>query len=220
MLDSTKRIIRIQGKEAAGCGGVTGPLTLAGHLAGDGLFENGPDGHVPDAVRLAGEICLALCRSNCELGTDAVVIAEELAGGLAPEECRRLLDAPLRSMRNVAAYYGARTILLGRRAAATDMDLLLSLGADGAALSGDSGFTAYEETARQQGRFHARCLPDAALLAGAEATGTASAACLDGMTPGCFLSTEWEVPLETNVDAIHRITDEIENRTMFPGGQR
>ena len=138
VIEATRRLNIVMGKQVAVIGVVTGPVTLAGHLSGKS-FLNDLTERPEDAGRtiaLAGVACLNLARKYCELGVDAVAVADEMLGQIGPAEYR-LAAGPLKSIWNVAKFYNVRTLLLGRGCSERQAVSILGLGADGVAVSGD-----------------------------------------------------------------------------------
>lgn len=207
ILEATKRLKIIRGKEVAIIGFITGPLTIAKHLKGESLTTIECNQNPEDTKKLvtaAGSISLKLCRLYCELGVDVIVITEEMLGRLSPV-LSQMLVAPLRSIWNVSRFYNVHSLILSKSCIETDIEPILSLQADGVALSGDIDYTHLRDAALKRKQCCAHNIPTSLLL---NSTFQANASPADySSTPvkGLFLSTEWEVPYATDVNKMHGI---------------
>ena len=205
VLEATKRLKVIKGKEAAVIGYITGPLTLARHLAGEDFlnaFGQGSD----DAVKIAaaaGSAGLQLCRAYCELGVDAVVIADEMLGRTGPDHYKSLA-APFRSIWNVARFFNVHSIILSRGCSEQQIEPIIGLQADGVSLSGDLDYAHVRDAARKKNCCYSRSIesylpPETAGESGSHQIPHGEKG------RGFFLSTEWEVPSATGVNRMHEI---------------
>jgi uroporphyrinogen decarboxylase len=206
VLEATERLKIIKGKEVAIIGFITGPLTLAKHLKGTS-FEADWSQKPEDALKVistAGTIGLKLCRLYCELGVDAVVIAEEMLGQANPG-LYQALAAPLRSIWNVAKFYNVHSLILSKGCIESDVEPILKLRPDGVALAGDIDYSHLRDAALKQNCCYARSIPGSALT-GPETELKAFALESSSLRgKGLFLSTEWEVPYSTDVNNMHEL---------------
>lgn len=205
VFDAAKRVKAIRGKDVALIGVITGPLTLARHLKGEAFLSdfNQASEESIKIIEAAGNIALKLCRAYCELGVDAIAIADELLGQVSPAYIPAL-SAPLKSIWNVARYYNIRSLLVSKDCRQENIEPILSLQADGVSLSGNIDYARLGDTALQRKICYAGIVPDSLLAAGA-----ASENCLKEAPSlrgkGFFLSTEWEVPCSTDVNKMHEV---------------
>ena len=206
ILEATKRLNIIRGKEVAIVGLITGPLTLARHLKGE-TFVTDLSQSNEEAIKvitLAGNVGLKLCRSYCELGVDVVVIAEEMLGQIHPDLCQ-VVDAPLRSIRNVARFYDVHSLILSKGCVDGHIEPILGLQADGVALDGNIDYTQLRDAALKQNICYTRNIPDSILLDTLSKVSDFINDCLSARGRGFFLATEWEVPYASRVNNMHEI---------------
>ena len=210
VLEATKRLSIIRGKEVAVIGVITGPLTLARHLKGESFLTDlsqSPD-EAKKVITLAGNIGLKLCRTYCESGVDAIVIAEEMLGQINLNQFQAVA-APLRSIWNVARFYNVHSLILSKRWRPEHIEPILALQADGVALSGDIDYTKLSSAALKRKSCYARSIPGSALLGTPYQARDSTLGCLSSKGKGFFLSPEWEVPYATDVNVIHEVMSVI-----------
>ncbi|MBN2239858.1 MAG: hypothetical protein JW712_08785 [Dehalococcoidales bacterium] len=203
VMEATKRLILTKGKEVPVAAMVTGPLTLARHLKGKSFLEGleQEDDEALDLVEDTGSICLKLCRAYCELGVDIVVVAEDFKDMMI-SDVAQMLGSPLKSMFNVARFYEVNSVLIGRAADDEQAVALCGLGADAVSISGSVEPDKVREKAREVKCGCSVVIPDSSF------TGTdfQYADAVSGVNgPGLFLSSEWEVPYDTDVTSMHEI---------------
>ena len=210
VLEATKRIRAIRGKDVAVIGVITGPLTLARHLKGDAFAEdlNQSSERAAKVIAATGNIALKLCRSYCELGVDVIAIADEMLGQVNPDQIQTLA-APLRSIWNVARYYNVHSLIVTKDCRQEHIEPILGLQADGVALSGDLDYAQLGDMALKRNSCYAGIVPDSLLLE----TSLPAENCLKDSPSlrgkGFFLSTEWEVPYATDVNKMHEVMQTI-----------
>lgn len=206
VLEATKRLNIIKGKEVAIAGLVTGPLTLARHLKGKAFLDdlNQGKGEALEIIEAAGSIGLKLCRTYCELGVDLIVIAEEMLGQLSPE-MSQAIASPLRSIWNVVKFYNVHSLVLSKGCNEGHIEPILDLQAEGVALSGNINPEQVKDAALKRDCCFARSIPCSALLDTVSQAGDSTTDCLSAKEKGLFLSTEWEVPYTTSVNNMHEV---------------
>ncbi len=214
ILEATKRLNIIRGKEVAIVGVITGPLTLARHLKGDSFLAdlNHDSDETRKIINLAGNVELKLCRAYCELGVDVIAIVEEMLGQVNPGQYQAVA-APLRSIWNVAKFYNVRSLILSKGCRDEQVEPISALQADGLALTGNIDFTQLSATALKRKSCYARSITDSALLGTPSQVKNATLECLSSKGKGFFLSTEWEVPYSTDVNNIHEIKMSLAQQT-------
>lgn len=206
VLEATKRLKIIRGKDVAIIGLITGPVTLATHLKGESLaagWKENPE-EALKIVTAAGTIGLKLCRLYCELGVDVIAIAEEMLGQAEPRLCQALA-APLRSIWNVARFYNVHSLILSKGCVEGDIEPILGLQADGVALGGDVDYAHLRDASLKRNRCYARSVPNAAFLGEVSQVDASLAGYSSLRGKGLFLSTEWEVPYATDVNVMHEV---------------
>ena len=206
VLEATKRLNIIKGKEVAIIGMITGPLTLAKHLKGESFIDspNQDIDEAADIISTAGSISLKMCRIYCELGVDAVVIAEEMPAQLNPAIFQEVVSS-LRSIWNVSRFYNVHSLILSKGCRDEHVEPILDLQADGVAVSGELDFTRVKDGAQKRNCCFARSIPSTSLLGSVASSGDSAADCLSSVGKGFFLSTEWDVPYATNVNNMHEV---------------
>jgi len=210
VLEATKRLAIIKGKEVAIAGIVTGPLTIARHLRGEAFLDDLNQGkdEADELIEEVGSICLRLCRAYCELGIDIVVIAEEMLGQLKPE-IFQVIASSLQSIWNVVGYYNVHSLILSKGCSETHIEPVFELNADGVALSGSVDYQIIKENAIERHRCFARSIPDSVLLGIDPLSRDSVHEYLLAKDKGLFLSTEWDVPYSADVNSMHEIMKNI-----------
>ena len=199
VLEALKRMNILRGKQVAFFAVVTGPLTLASHLAGEGFvaeLESGSE-QAGKTLAAAGSVGLKMTRKYCEAGVDAIVIAEPMLA-TASAAGYRSIAGPIKSTWNVTKFFGVHSLLLTTGCTGEKVEPILDLQAEGAALGrGVEGGMACEAALRRN-----YCCGTSVDLGGTNAFPS-------GRRKGHFLTTDWEVPYETDVNAMHRVVGEM-----------
>ena len=212
VLEATKRLKIIRGKQVAIIGMVTGPLTLAGHLSGDSFldeFNRGSDEAVR-AVAAAASVALKLSKQYCELGVDAVVMVDEMFGQIDNQRYQNLVG-PLKSVWNVTKFYGVKSLLLTRASNVDSLSPIFSLQADGVVISGDVDCKGARDMALDRKLCYGVGIPTSVFLGETSAIGDSVKECLPVVRKGSFLSTEWDIPYSTNVNAMHEVMSSVKS---------
>ena len=199
VLEALKRTNMVRGKQVAIFGMITGPLSLARHLKGETLREDLEHGSEESARIVAGAagIGLKLARKYCEAGVDAIVLYDEMLGNVSAN-VYRILAGPLKSVWNVTKFYGVHSLLLTTECGAEKVEPILDLQAEGAAMGlGVEGGGAWEAALKRN-----FCYGTSVDLSNPPPEGDAP---VSGKRRGHFLTTDWEVPYETDVNAMHRL---------------
>jgi uroporphyrinogen decarboxylase len=206
VLEATKRMNIIKGKEVAIAGLVTGPLTLAKHWKGDAFIDDLNQGNyeAEDIIEAAGSIGLKLCRAYCELGVDLVVIVEEMLGQLGSDQSQ-IIALPLRSIWNVTRFYNVHSIVLSKDCNQEQIEPIMDLQPDGVALSGKIDYTKVRDGALERNCCFSRSMPDTLWQETVSRAQDLTSEYLSAKEKGLFISTEWELPYSTNVNNMHAI---------------
>jgi hypothetical protein len=110
LLETTKRVVMSQGKEAAVIGVLTGPCSLVKTITSDGEGEN-----IEEVISLAGKLLTKLTKSLCELKIDAVFFREDLLGKEYPAELlsrNKAYAAVYATLFNLIKYYNCYPVLI------------------------------------------------------------------------------------------------------------
>ena len=206
VLEAAKRIKAIRGKDVAVIGVITGPLTLTSHLKGEAFLTdfNQAAEEPTKVITLAGNIAIKLCRAYCELGVDAIVIADEMLSRVNPNTIQTLA-ASLKSIWNVARYYNVHSLIVSRSCRQEHIEPILGLQADGVALSGDIDYVQLGNMALQRKMCYSGIIPDSLLLEASASAENCLKASPSLRGKGFFLSTGWEVPFSTDVNQMHEV---------------
>ena len=205
IVESTKRIRIVRGGKVAVVGVVTGPLTLARHLGGDSFWagiEARAD-HSEKVLAFAAGTVLKVSRLYCEAGVDAILLADDAIAKVDAQTCNSLI-APVKSVTNVARFYGARSILLPGAVTSDTLDAVLSLPVDAIVLPQSMPPTGTTGT-RASNPILGLAIPDEALTSPEIASGWATGA--DGLARSSFISTSWDVPSSASVTAMRALAD-------------
>ena len=210
ILEATKILILTEGREVPIAALVTGPLTLAGHLRGRDFNTKleQEDEEALDLVEDTGSICLKLCRAYCELGADILVIAEDMQDMII-RDISSVLASPLKSIINVTRFYNAVSILIGKVRDDNQAVSAYSLGADAVSLSGNINADKVQIKAREENCRFSIPVPDSAFLENDLGNIGLIKRAIESGESGIFLSSEWEVPRDTDVNNMHRIMKTI-----------
>ena len=199
VLEALKRMNILRGKQVAFFAVVTGPLTLASHLAGEGFvaeLESGSE-QAGKTLAAAGSVGLKLTRKYCEAGVDAIVIAEPMLA-TASAAGYTSIAGPLKSTWNVTKFFGVHTLVLSTGCNDDRVEPVLGLQAEGVALGAKVGQDKLGEAALAR----KACYGTSVQVRRNEVTNTVLGT-RDGR--GHFLTTDWEVPYETDVNAMHQL---------------
>ena len=151
VLEATKRLNIIKGKEIAIIGMITGPLTLARHLKGESFTDilTQDVDEAAEIISTAGSVSLKLCRTYCEVGVDAIVIAEEMLGQVNQAIYQEVASS-LRSIWNVSRFYNVHSLVLSKGCREEHVEPILDLQADGVVISGDLDYTRVKDGAQKR----------------------------------------------------------------------
>jgi len=113
LLETTKRVVMSQGKEAAVIAVLTGPCSLVKTITGGEAGEKSHD--IENVISLAGKLLAKLTRSLCELKIDAVFFREDLLGTEYPAELlsrNKPYAAVYATLFNLIKYYNGYPVLI------------------------------------------------------------------------------------------------------------
>jgi uroporphyrinogen-III decarboxylase len=208
-IEAIKRINIVKGKQIAILGMVTGPFTLAHQLMGDNFEEDIKKGttEATKAITLAGSIGLKLCRTYCELGVDGIVINDEQLGKM-DERFYAAAAASLKSIWNVVKFFDVRSLILTGDCATNKTEPIIDLQADGVALGAKVDAATIREIATTRKVCYGLSVPTEVIQSPDQ-----SLIPTDISSPvnrkGCFLTTDGEVPYETDVETMQKIMESV-----------
>ena len=210
ILEATKRLILTKGKEVPIAAMITGPLTLAKYLRGSEFTEQleAEDGEAMGLIEDAGSICLKLCRTYCEAGVDIIVIAENTQD-LVIQDLSPVLASPLKSIFNVARFFNVNSILISKVSNDQQAVSICSLGADAVSITGKIDIDHVRGTTREKNYRMSTTIPDSVFTKNATEIGDLLGQSAYFDKSGFFLTSEWELPRDTNVDTMHAIMHSI-----------
>ena len=206
IIEATKRLILTIGKDVPIAAMITGPCTLAKHLRGKEFTRQieSEDNEALDLVEDAGSICLKLCRTYCELGVDIIVIAEDLQD-IITQDVLSVLAPPLKSIFNVTKFFEVNSILISKVNDHNQAVSLCSLGVDAVSISGNINMDQLREKTRDENCRYSMTIPDSAFIqTNPENVDLIKHAVRSGES-GYFLSSEWEIPRDADVNSMHQI---------------
>ncbi|UCD09802.1 MAG: hypothetical protein JSU79_03940 [Dehalococcoidales bacterium] len=206
IIEATKRLILTKGKDVPVAAMITGPFTLAKHLKGKEFTRQieSEDYEALDLVEDAGSICLKLCRVYCELGVDIIVIAEDMQDINIPD-VSSVLASPLKSIFNVTRFFEVNSVLIGKVNDDNQAVSLCGLGADAVSISGNVNMDHLREKARDENCRYSMTIPDSEFIqTNPKNTDLIEHAVRSGES-GFFLSSEWEIPRDADVNSMHEI---------------
>ena len=96
-------------------------------------------------------------------------------------------------------------MILGRGCPEANIESVLGLGADGVALSGEVNNAQLQQAAAKRGACCGRSIPDSVLLGAQPAPGDSFEEYISTRGRGSFITTEWDVPPDTDVSALHEL---------------
>jgi len=208
VLEVARRIIRLKGREVAVLGVLTGPVTLAKHLKGNTFEVDSRNGSpkAAELIELTQKINVNLCRAYCEVGVDAIVIAEDLLGRIHPNLFNTQVSGAFKTLWNIARYYNVYSIVLARDCSQENVGPIFQLQADAVVMSGKIDFEHLRTSAIKHNRCFAANIP-CSVLAGTQTLvrDVTRRSISAAENRGFFLSTEWEVPYNTLVTNVREI---------------
>ncbi len=208
LLETIKRLNITIGKEVALVGTVTGPLTLAAHMAGDqmigGLREVSEQSE--ELLKIASSISIKLSKIYCEHKVDVIVIVDELTSRLEPADIGKLLPN-YRPLLNVIRFYRVNPVLLVKGFSPLQIEKVLKLGPDGVIVDTEISTGDLSELASRNNCCFSKAIPEEAFLGSPEnAAEQVKSILLEGRDKkGFFLSTGWEIPYHAPVECLHEI---------------
>jgi len=217
LLETTKRVVMSQGKEAAVIGVLSGPCSLAKTLTSDEAAEKSRD--IEGVISLAGKLLTKLTKSLCELKIDAVFFREDLLGKEYPAELlsrNKAYAAVYATLFNLIKYYNCYPMLVVKD---IEFDFLSELQQTIA----PSGVCLMGKRLSEDDLANLRKLSDSLKVAFGlplpmgnkteltEQLTTISNFMSKNKLPGFFYVSDGEVPYDTPLEMIHDLIAKIRN---------
>jgi uroporphyrinogen-III decarboxylase len=220
VLEATKRLRCETTGPVSLLAGLTGPVTLAYQLLGDSFSDELADNSLlaQDLIEFASDVSVTLCRQYCDLGVDGVLVIEgSLEHATRRAELIRELRAPLKTLRNVTQHYGVPLVLVARGSYdIPDLRVLRSLPIDGLSIGSIASPMGAHEAQPGLVRILGFGLSTSLFLAPADQGTDAIREQVEVLGRyGHFLTSQWEVPLNTTPQQFHqivRVTAEYRSR--------
>ncbi len=208
LLEVLKRLHVEIGKEVALIGSLTGPFTLAMHLAGESFMHEFKEGteKAQEVLGLTTKICIALSKIYCDRKIDLIVISEEWMSQLELSHIFRLIPA-FNTLCNVIRFYRVNPVLLVRDCRASQVEEIFKLESDGIIFGANLPLVELGNLAAKNNRCFGKGIPESILLGPSENAGREVESMMReaGDVKGLFVSTGWEVPYQTPVENLHEI---------------
>jgi len=211
LLETTKRVVMSQCKEAAVIAVLTGPCSLVKAIAGDHVTE--------DAISLAGKLLAKLTRSLCELKIDALFFREDPLGTEYPAELlsrNKPYAAVYATLFNLIKYYNCYPVLIVK-------DIEFDFLADLQSLLGPSGVSLLGKKVSDDDLVYLKKLSDSLKVSLGlplpmgnqpellEQFTTISNFMSKNNSPGFFYVSDGEVPYDMPLEIIHDLIAKMRN---------
>jgi uroporphyrinogen decarboxylase len=206
VLEALRRLKIVSGKNVAIAAVVTGPVTLAtklGNLCISKDFEQNIQ-ILENFLRFAASVSLRVCKAFCEIQPDIIFIAEEHLNGL-PLQLFSFLSSFLTPLVNMCTFYNVHHVLITKIEEEEKLNILQRLNIDGVVLKfTEDNIRLLSESAKNLifgiGIPHTILeKPETEIVQFLEKNLTR------GTDKRIFLTTEWEVPLESKPENIHKL---------------
>lgn len=211
VIEATKRVITLKGKEIPILAGVTGPARLAENLLGSPLIS------VPSRIRarsldLAMEVLLDLERVFCDIGVDGLLIVDDRLPILPANELKELIQPAW----NVLHHYGIPSIIVTTTRSINESLNMLELGATAVSLG--SIFPADKIASiitnkKTETVTYAACISAQDLVTSPNLL-TNNIAEILKLKGSFFVSTEWELPLDIPPEKITAVSTAIRQQSV------
>lgn len=210
VLEATKRINILMGKELSIIGVVTGPLTLGKHLKGDtfltGLKEDSQTSK--EVLDFAGKISLKVANLYCELGLNTILIVEQVLNEVENLDSNNI-RLVYESIWNVLRFYRANSLFLAHGCKDNQVESICGLGVDGVMINGQSQLLKAKGVSQKYGVCFSGNIPTEVLISEPKQKQLRESVMdylrIGGEEKGFFLSTEWEMPYSTHPQNIHEL---------------
>lgn len=210
VIEATKRIITVKGKEVPVLAGVTGPARLAESLLGSPLIS-APSRIRARSLDLAMEVLLELERIFCDIGVDGLLIVDDRLPALPANELKEIIQPAW----NVLHHYEIPSIVVTMTRSINESLKMLELGATaislGSIVPADKIASAITNK-KTETITYAACISHQDLA-------TSPNLLVDNITDilklkgSFFISTEWELPLDISPEKITAVSKAIRKQS-------
>jgi uroporphyrinogen decarboxylase len=210
VIESLRRINRVSGPDLALAAVVTGPLTLTAGLTGRDPIKDFTErpAEVIQAIEAVAGFLLKVVQVYCQLELDIIVIADRLMS-VFPAAHLSWLRSTFSPILNIVRFYNAFSVLLPGESSPGNLANLLDLGFDGIVAAGID-LTTWNRLKGGRSCILGKAIPSHLLTSGLRELQTYLEAALPGkIESGVFLTTDWEVPLDTPPENIHLVMNMI-----------
>jgi uroporphyrinogen-III decarboxylase len=210
VIESSRRINMVSGTNLALAAVINGPLTLMAGLTGrDPIkdFIDRPE-EVTKAIEATGGFLLKVAKIYCQLELDIIAIADRLIA-VFPEAYLSWLQSTLSPIINTIRFYNAFSVLLPGKSSPDSISNLIDLGFDGVVVAGTDVNT-WNKIKGGRSCILGEAIPSHLFTAEKEELRRYIETHIKGnITPGFFLTTDWEVPADTPPDNINLVMNMI-----------
>jgi uroporphyrinogen decarboxylase len=206
VLEALRRVKIVSGKNVGIAAVVTGPVALAVRLGNLFISKDFEQNNqiLEKFLRFAAGVSLKVCKAFCEMQPDIIFIAEEHLNGV-PLQLFSFLTSFLAPLVNMCAFYNVHPILITKIEEDEKMNILQRLNLDGVVLEFVEDNTRLLRNSAKNLIFgigipHAILVkPETEIIQFLENNLTR------GTDKRVFLTTEWEVPMESKPENIHKL---------------
>lgn len=210
VIESLRRINMVSGPNLALVAVVNGPLTIATGLRGRDLvkdFTESPEEAMRD-IEATAAFLLKVIQVYGQLQLDIIVIADRLIA-VFPETHFPWLQSTLSPIINTIRFYNAFSVLLPGKSSPDSISNLIDLRFDGVVVAGTDVNT-WSKIKGGRSCILGEAIPSHLLTTEKEELRRYIETHVKGdITPGIFLTTDWEVPADTPPDNIHLVMNMI-----------
>ena len=213
LLETTKRIVMTQGKEAAVIGTLVGPCSLVKTVLGDKDLDIGK------VMSLVGSLLTKLTRSLCELRVDAVFFREDLLGAGYRDELSsqsQRYAGVYTTLFNLITYYNSYPVLMVKE---MELDFITDLHN----ILGPSGVILLGKKVNDDDLIHVGKLSDSLKMSFGlplpmvnqddllEQFAVISRFIGKQKSPGFFYVSDGEIPYDIRLEILHELIAKIHN---------
>lgn len=219
VIESLRRINMISGKNTALTAVVSGPVTVASGLTGRNMvqdFTENPEPVVKN-IEAAAAYILKIVQVYCQLQLDIIAIADRLMATLPPVLLARL-QSFLFPIINTIKFYNAYSVLLPGDVPFEKLADIIDLGFNSIVMSEIEDNT-WSKIKSGRNCILGKAIPSRLFNSGKNELQKYLETYQSGsITPGVFLTTDWEVPSDTSPENFHLVMDMVsrgQNATLM-----
>lgn len=216
VLEALRRIKEVLGKNFPVAAGIAGPLTLAERLSNIDIpagFQQNPHA-MEKLLNFAANASLSLCKAFCEIQPDMIFIIDNHLHRLESQYLSFAYSL-FKPLLKVIRFYNAYAILISKSEKGGAMDTLLELKFDGLVTKAENAELSHlRESVHEKNMVFGNGIPIELLNSSEAETAKFLKRCFrGGRSERTFLTTEWEVPVETEAENILRLMKLILSRS-------